>query len=275
MYLIFVDDAKQRPTREGFKGNLVAVGGLVLAADKAGAIEQKLEQLCDRTGFTRDEEFKWSPNRGHWMTKNLVGDERQAFHREVVGILASAGATICVVMEDDGRGQAIADAPSPQHDVLQMLFERASSDLRRMGQTGILISDTPPGNRSEENRFVADCLESIADGTQYVKPHEIVLVLTANSKHVRLLQAADLVVSCLTAYVAGEGTYSPVIAREILDLCSGAQGARGGTSIKIHPDFSFANLYHWLLGDSTFWKSGVGTPLPISSRQYAASADVA
>jgi hypothetical protein len=47
----------------------------------------------------------------------------------------------------------------------------------------------------------------------------------------------------------------------------------GGVGVKIQPDFSYANLYHWLLGDTHFYKGFVGVPMPIIGRPYFESPD--
>jgi hypothetical protein len=50
-------------------------------------------------------------------------------------------------------------------------------------------------------------------------------------------------------------------------------GRIGGVGVKIQPDFSYANFYHWLLGDTHFYKGFVGVPMPIIGRPYFESPD--
>jgi hypothetical protein len=274
VHLIFVDDSTQKsPTRPGFKGKLVAAGGLIIHADQAKAAEQALREHCRATGFPPGDEFKWSPDRQSWMYSNLRGDDRSEFQREVISILAEHRATACVVMEDDARGRATGSTDAP-HDVLEMLFERVATTMKRTTETAVLIADSPPGDRPDEYKFVAECLESLDVGTQYVQHDEIAFVLTSNSKHIRLLQAADLITSCMTAYVAGEPTYSQPMAMEILRLCPADMGNRGGWSVKIHPDHSFGNLYHWLLSDKEIKRGIELVRLPQSGGPYFTSPDV-
>jgi hypothetical protein len=47
-------------------------------------------------------------------------------------------------------------------------------------------------------------------------------------------------------------------------------GRVGGFGLKLHPDYSFINLYHWLLGDNAHRKEGV---LPSDGWPYSESAD--
>ena len=53
-------------------------------------------------------------------------------------------------------------------------------------------------------------------------------------------------------------------------LLRSGSGRIGGVGLKIDPDFSYANLYHWVLGDTDFWRGNLGTPLPLNDRPYAA-----
>jgi hypothetical protein len=89
---------------------------------------------------------------------------------------------------------------------------------------------------------------------------------------VRCLQAADLITASVTAFVAGENKFSPPVFAAILPLFPKDFGRIGGLGLKIHPDFRYANLYHWLLGDSHFVRHQVGSPLPFEKSPYAADA---
>lgn len=270
LYLVFVDDAKQNPTRAGISGQLVAVGGVMLEADAAADAEGALSELCDRTGFPQGEEFKWSPKTGMWMRNNLVGQARSTFFAEVAAVLMASHSMAVAVMEDDGRGRA-TDALDAEHDVIEMLFERVTNKLP-CSHHAMIIADRPSGGRADEKRFVADCLLSLESGTNYVQHDRIAFLVTADSKQARLMQAADLVVSCMTAYVSGS-PWAPAVAKHLIPLFPAESGRRGGTSLKLHPDFSFANLYHWLLGDTHMKRGNSGVPLPLVGRPYANGPD--
>lgn len=49
-------------------------------------------------------------------------------------------------------------------------------------------------------------------------------------------------------------------------------GRIGGVGLKIHPDFSYANLYYWLLGDGHFLKRGQLYDLPYGGCPYCEDA---
>lgn len=132
-----------------------------------------------------------------------------------------------------------------------------------------MIVDQPGGNRSDEARFLHDCLQILQTGTTYVKPTSIAInVLSASSSLVRLIQLADVITSCTTAMVSGETPYSPVIFQHVKKLLFSNQGRIGGYGLKIHPDFRYINLYHWLLQDSEFPPES--RPLPWADRPYYA-----
>ena len=96
-------------------------------------------------------------------------------------------------------------------------------------------------------------LETIREGTQFVDLEKIALVLTEDSKNVRLLRLADLIVGCTVAYVGGEGDRSPALFdQHIKPMLRSEQGRIGGVGLKLHADLRYANLYHWLLGPFPF-----------------------
>jgi hypothetical protein len=274
MHLIFVDDSKQaRPTRPGV-GSLVAAGAVMLDADSARSAEKALDSLCRDVGFPAGDEFKWSPQRGTWMHGSLHGDNRQRFFLEVARVLSDHNVLAHVVMEDSNRSRATGPLVSAEDDVVIMLLERVASRLKDLRTTALLVADRPGGNRADEDRFVADCLDALNVGTEYVQHAEISFVLSADSRSIRLLQAADLVTSCITAYVAGESNNAPRVAQALLPLFPLSYGRRGGPSIKIHPDYTFGNLYHWLFGDDDFIRRQTGIPLPHRSYGYYSGPDV-
>jgi hypothetical protein len=110
----------------------------------------------------------------------------------------------------------------------------------------------------------------LQEGTRFRAFGRIALpVLCAPSKLVRLIQAADVVVGCTCAYVAGEDRHSPPVFEGIRDLLVKDGRRVGGVGLKLHPDIKYANLYHWLLGDSHIWKGMVGHPLPLGEFPYS------
>ena len=140
---------------------------------------------------------------------------------------------------------------------------------------GAVIISQPAGGPVDEDNFVSRCIEVRHEGTDYTNFEKMSMnPLTMNHRRSRILQAADLVVSISTAYVAGSPIYpKPHFDRFKEKFRRGGHSQYGGAGLKIHPDYSYKNLYHWLLGDEYFYSGSMGTPYPLSSRPYRESAD--
>lgn len=255
-------------------GSLYAMGSVSVAHDKLAGLERDLQDLCDTTGFPkRSDEFKWSPSPGSWMHSNLVAGDREAFFLAVIDLLATHEVVVGLCMVDGNRAPANWGC-TPEEDVTRLFIERAENRLRSIAERGVIISDRPGGAHADDDKFLRSCAELLEAGTDYVKPKRIAInVLTTDSKMVRCLQAADLVAGASLAFISGEKTYSPTIFARLLPLYFSSSRCRGGVSIKMHPDFVFGNLYHWLFEDTHLWKKGSGHPMPIATLPYAVDAD--
>ncbi len=256
-------------------GPLVAVGGVLVPGEALRDLEQGLEALCKGYGFPPSQEFKWSPGRELWMWDQLVDEKRTAFFIEALELAAANGAQALVVVEDTQHALAIREMGDHEMDVVAMFLERSNNALTNRRRNGVVVVDRPTGGRAEETRYLIRCLESLKAGTKFVQHDHIAMnVLTTASELVRLLQLADVVVSCSVAFVSGENRFSPAVFDHIRPLFGRSYlGPCGGTGVKIHPDFNYVNLYHWLLGDTVFWKRGVGNALPLKQFPYPTSAD--
>jgi hypothetical protein len=270
MNLWFVDDSRHaKPSRPGM-GALVSAGGLCIPEGQVRNVETELEALCGQTGFGRQEEFKWSPGRELWMHKQLVGDARMGFFREAMQIANASGAVGIWVGADSSKGRATNDAPDSETDVVRMLLERIHN-VTPAGELALVIADRPGGaGVPASDQFVATCLKTIREGTNVLSTLDrIALVLTCGSNLVRCMQLADVFTSCIAALVSGETNYAPLVAPSILPVLRTQMGRVGGYGVKLHPDFSYVNLYHWLFSDEDFWRGSIGWALPMKSRPYA------
>ena len=148
--------------------------------------------------------------------------------------------------------------------------------LDRIQSDGIIITDRPGGDRASEDEFLLECLDTLQQGTDYVRPDRVALsVLATSSKLVRLLQVADVVTSCTLAMVSGEDTYAPPIFNNaIRPMLLSDPDRIGGIGLKIHPDYRYVNLYHWVLGDENHIRDGIGEPLPRDDRPYKIRPDI-
>lgn len=270
MDFIFADDARQdSPSRPGM-GPLNGIGGILVPGQEVRSLEKEVNTLCDRFKFPPGEPFKWSPGRELWMHKNLVRSKREEFFTSLLTLLETMKVKALVVIEDTEYRPATPKAPSAEVDVARLFIERAHHELGRHGGEGVIVTARPRGSRLEEDAFLIKCFETLEAGTKYVKPDRIALnVLSSPAKLIRLLQVADIVASCSIAAVAGENRYAPPIFEMLKRILAKDTGRIGGVGLKIHPNYIYANLYHWLLGDSHFWRGNVGSPFPIESRPYS------
>jgi hypothetical protein len=268
--LLFLDDAVQRTCRRPRIGRLVALGGVVVDAEAARALDGDIEKLCrSEYGFPEREPFKWSPGRDHWMRDNLVDARRQQFFKDVLSLAAKRGAVGQVTISDSTMKQANPGASSHEMDVFTMSLERFNYLLGRQS-LGLVIAARPSGGRSDEDKFLAQCADIVSVGTSYAKFGQFATnVLTMPFVRSRLLQVADLVTSITTAMVAGHTEFAGPVFSEVKSLLRSSLGRIGGVGVKIHPDYAYANLYHWVLGDTTFWRAGVGVQLPLKDRPYS------
>jgi hypothetical protein len=109
----------------------------------------------------------------------------------------------------------------------------------------------------------------IQNGTRFMQHERIALnVLSTSSDHSRCLQLADLVASCTLATIGGENRFAPTTFALIKPLLCEDMGRIGGVGLKIHPDFKYANLYHWLCGDEFLKRGNVAHPLPDIGTPY-------
>jgi len=203
------------------------------------------------------------------MRENIKEEIRVNFYNELFEISSAYKATAIVVASDLDCNLADSSAENHNQDVTTMFLERANQLFNSFNRDGAVIIDKPGGGHKEEREFISNCLETLEKGTDYVKFDSIPLpVMTADSKHIRLLQLADVITSCSIARIAGENRYSPEIFELIKPLFREDYGRKGGIGLKIHPDMRYQNLYHWLLGDD-FIKRGInGDPLPKEGLLY-------
>lgn len=272
MRVFFIDDARQRNCARERMGDLVAVGGISIDEKSLRPLETAVNGLCAQFGFPAGEVFKWSPGKDHWMRENLQEERRVEFIQRALTLAAEHGASAQVTIADSSRSMATRKATNHEMDVLVMALERFDVSLAG-SELGMVIVARPSGGRKDEDEFLADCVEVVTRGTDYTQFGKVAMnVLTMPFPNSRLLQLADLVVSITTAMVAGHERFASPVFPTLRSLYRTSLGRIGGAGVKIHPDFVYANLYHWVLGDDAFWSRGNGTSFPITNRPYSKSA---
>lgn len=276
MHLFFVDDAGQKEPRRLGMGQLVSVGGIIIHGDQARELEGYVDWVLREFGFPKGETFKWSPAKGSWMYDGLKDKVRQAFFCQILDATAATGTKVQVTIEDKSRRVANSASETHEQDVITLALERFQSFLGREKSSGIVIAAQPGGGPKDEKRFLAECLQLRDAGSDYVQFDRLATnVLTSPFVNARLLQVADVVVSCTTALVAGNDKHSLPVFDRIKPLFLAEDGRIGGVGLKLHPLPCFGNLYHWLVGDEYLKRGSSGYPLPMNNWPYASDAMVA
>ena len=113
----------------------------------------------------------------------------------------------------------------------------------------------------------------VGAGTDYAEFNNLAMnVLTMSHENSRLLQTADLVASITTALVAGHEEFAGPLFPSVKALLRSNGGQIGGAGLKVHPDFTYRNLYHWLLGDLYYRRGMQGMRLPSIRYPFAQGA---
>jgi hypothetical protein len=137
---------------------------------------------------------------------------------------------------------------------------------------GLIICDRPGGSKKEEDVMLAQVLDTILEGTDFIPPTQVVLnILTTSSHLVTELQLADLVTGITTAMVAGDVGYAEALFEEIRPMLHrNALGYAGGAGLKLYP-VDLLNLHYWVGKEDTFVKLGMNLnwKLPHKDWPYA------
>jgi hypothetical protein len=177
------------------------------------------------------------------------------------------------VVADIEKADPATGRATTEEDVTKLLLEAIHLQIP-IGGYGMVVADRPGGGREQEDNFLAKCLEAQKTGTAHVRNFELIsLILTANSKMVRLLQLADLITSCTTAMVAGSPTFAAPTFQHVRPLLLSDGVRTGGIGLKIYPPESFANLYHWMLGDVDYVHHNTKYKLPMPGYSYPRDAN--
>jgi hypothetical protein len=149
-------------------GALVGVGGIIVPADKARALELSVNEICGKAGLPKGEAFKWSPGKALWMRNNLKARAREEFFCAVLNAANATGAKALVTIEDKTRKVACGSATHEQ-DAITLAIERFQTFLQKNSSYGIVIAAQPRGGASDETRLLAECRALREIGTTYVK----------------------------------------------------------------------------------------------------------
>ncbi|WP_217574926.1 hypothetical protein [Streptomyces sp. GbtcB7] len=278
---MFIDDSARTAPGDVPRaqlGPLHAYGAVIVPEESLVPYAERLAALRTRLGLPPKTEFKWNPGGGS-LHKNwdALREARPQMLQDAQDLGISAVVVICATE----RMPNSWDKGKIQLEMLKYLYERVSMVLDNTGPSGILIADQPPGDRTDEKRWLGQALALTENGTQYIAPdpNRIVLpVLTARSDHLALLQLADLVTAATTALIAGSEHAAPY--RDLIKslLAKNWLDGMGGTGLKLFPDAEYSphnlrNLFYWAFGEWGFSKvAHFGhKPLPHYEWAYATS----
>lgn len=262
MKLLYVDDAKQKKKNcaRNTKRDLVAVGGLVCAIDRAFDLEVKIDKVCEKHGFPAGETFKWSPDKHSWIYSCLLGESRRDFFLEVFGLVKEMKGRAIVAIVDDGYRTATS-CGDHELDALSLCLERFDNSLKQ-GERGIAFVAKPSGGNKDEKRLLEECIKLRTNGTEFSDLAKLGMnIVTMPFAHSRLLQVADIITSCSCALAAGNKTFSlPIFSAVKPLLITNTYGFAGGIGLKMHPDLVYDNLYDWLLDEKFVAPEGYSLP---------------
>jgi hypothetical protein len=250
MQVFFADDSTQRAKRPKM-GKVLSFGGVFVDINTLKALSDELEGIADRYGLPLWTELKWSPRRTDWIYARLTGSARTDCFSELVESASKNGVRALVVSWALGRSDLTRDQAASK--VLDYVFERVSLHLNSIDDFGLLVCDRPGGGRKEEDWFLMHFRVRTQFGSGLVRSERILLnALTTDSKMVRLLQLADIVVGATTAMIGGLYDYAPPVFERIRPMfISNSTGQIGGSGLKIAPE-RMENLYYWLLGEEEY-----------------------
>jgi|GEM_PF-1895349 hypothetical protein len=267
MYMVFVDDTKQKSKRANLS-SLISLGGFAFKAENVKPFAEAFWAIYDAHKVPRDAELKWSPDgKTSWWVqpenRHLLTPVREAVLRAARDHEAVA---FVVSWDTDESG---FQRQTPERLVLRFIFERVAMMLQNKPDIGVLIFDEPGGGRKDQDAWLESSLVLTDSGTEYVTTDGIVMpILTAASHHHPHLQAADLLVGSVTAAFVGSSYGQDLMPLVKPMLHTNWRGEIGGSGVKLYPD-SVNNLLHWALGETSYSRGGGGVSLPWKHWRFA------
>ena len=166
--------------------------------ETATEAERTLHEVCLEYGFPAKEQFKWSPGSELWMHDNLRDPARQDFFVRVLSVLSRLECKAVVVVVDSAfPGTTHWAGLDRSLDAVVDLIGQVDERLSEAEQLGLLLMDQPGGGPIERREFCSSCAEYWGELARGRGDRRIVVPPVAtDSRHIRLLQAADLVTSC-------------------------------------------------------------------------------
>jgi hypothetical protein len=266
MWLVFVDDTKQKGLRKGM-GQLLALAAVAFPEEVVAAYAERVGAIYDAHGVPASTELKWSNRKDSWFKGSAGAAVLTPVREQCLDAAAELGARAVAVVFDLGRTSLQGQAAESR--VLQYLFERVSLMMATPDDRALMICDKPGGGHKDEDSWITRTLGLTSAGTDYVKPGSVVIpLLTAPSHHHPHLQLADLVGGAITAAVAGVNYGMDLVPRLTPLLHTNRWGTVAGSGLKLFPD-DLLNVYHWVLGCDSYMRGTTGVTLPLARYDYS------
>ena len=211
--MFYADESGQETPVVQNMGSLVSAGGIYVPALSAAPLQETVNYVCGSYGCPAGEEFKWNAPKKSWLQQ--LGARRSDFYREILQACVDSGVTANVVVVEKGH--------YPTHEVsltraFQWLLERVQFTAQEQDEVCGLIADRRSAVTKHDDQFVGDLLQTIYQGTDFVMPKSIHWAVSSDSRNIRSLQIADLVVGCTTQFVAGRLVHTEKLIGKVHDL---------------------------------------------------------
>ena len=250
--MFYADESGQDHPQTHEIGQLVSAGGIYVPGIQAGKLDREIDQICARYGCPPNEEFKWNPPQNSWM-RNMPR-QRSEFYRELLEACVKSSVEINVVI--------VAKRSSARNDrilreAFQYLMERVHYCAQKSNEHCGFIADRRSNITKHDDRFVGDLLATIDQGTDYIVPDRILWAVTSDSRNMRGIQMADVVVGATTQFVAGKLTYT----KQLLEIMypmfrKSPNGQINGYGLKIWPPELYVHVPEF--PKSQYVTNGVG-----------------
>jgi hypothetical protein len=199
MNILFIDDTEQN--------KYVGIGGVIFQDDCLDNLHSFFNYRKALHNIPLEEEIKWSPNKNSWTAKNLIDDSRISAYSDILDLISLfKGKLLVSVFQRDLSGRDLREA---KWKCIEFITERFQFYLQQHeDKKGLIISDFP-GSGKEEKKLLQDYYQLLGNGTEYVKPENIVMNILTTESHLNpSLQIADLVVGITTSMCTTQRKYA-------------------------------------------------------------------
>lgn len=178
-----------------------------------------------------------------WIARNLIDEKRNSAYSDFLDLIRLCGGKVIVaILCRDTLNYNLIEA---KWKCIEFVTERFQFFLQNHAdKNGIIIADFP-SNKKEERKLLSDYFQLLENGTEYVKPTNIVMNLLTTGSHLNPgLQLADLVVGITTAMCTSRIDYAqPFWSIVRQNFHCNSNGKVIGCRLKVFPRESAEDIY--------------------------------